>query len=318
MFLGWRMLQRQGGGGGAIAGDYSEDTRKTQRLDRAQHVGAIRPPPPRTVSSGSGSHPAPPPPPAGQSPEEAWTQMATVQGNTVVLMEQQPGGLARPAANSQPADIAAWLTKNNLSPLYLFPEFGWGPSDGKPLERHVSYDLGDNDHVDWWAALDGTWSYHHVWGGVNVGRLLDQIVNIVAIGTSLMGWPGMGTMLHTIQAIADHKPIGELGDEIKQDWTDTLDAARIAFAVLTGDFQRAWDAATDYGRDLQGLLDAFKGAPAPDRNGVPIIDQPSPLPHPMPAAVTHPAKPGLATVGAYDPKAGKRSRPSSKAKRRKR
>ena len=242
--------------------------------------------------------------------------MATTQGNTVLLLMHQPGGLGRPAANSEPSQIADWLRAHNLSPLYLYPEFGWGPSEGKPLERHAAYDLGDKNHVDWWAALDGTWSYHHVWGGVDVGRLIDTIVSVVAVGSSLMGWPGMGTMLHTLQAIADHKPLSELGNEIKQDWQDTLDAARLAFSVITLDYQAAWDAATDYGRDLHGLLDAFNGQPAPDRNGVPMIDQPSPLPHPMPPPMTHPQKPGLASVSGYA--RAPRAREVSKAKRRKR
>lgn len=312
--LGWWMLR--GRSAGRVDGDYRDDTSAVRALDRAQHVGAIRPPPPRTVSKDSGQHPAPPPPPEGQSPDEAWHRMATTQANTVIMYEQSQEGLGRPPANSQPADISAWLKDRNLSPLYLYPEFGWGPSDGKPLERHAAYDLGERDHVEWWAALDGTWSYHHVWGGTDLGRLIDQIASIAAQALDATGQWGLAAMIQTAQAIVDHKPIGELAQAIKADWDEVQDEARIVFSVMTGDWGTAWDAATDFGRDLQPLLDSFKGQPAPDRNGLPILDQPSPLPHPMPPPLDHPLRPGLASVGGYR-KAPRRD-PRAQAKRRKR
>jgi hypothetical protein len=310
LFLGWQLLRRQQGPG-SIAGDYQEDTRVARRLDRAAHVGAIRPPPPRVVS---GSHPAPPPPPAGESPDEAWSAYATIQANTVLMYQSEPGGLGRPAANAQPSDIAEWLKGKNLSPLYLFPEWGWSPTD-KPLEMHAAYDLGDNDHVEWWAHLDGSWSYHHVWGGVNFGRALDTIVGVVAQLASLTGWFGVGALLHTAQAIADKKPLSDLANALKQDWTDSQDAGELAFSVVTGDWSQAWDAATKYGQDLRPLFAAFRGQPAPDRNGVPILDQPSPLQQPLPKPLNA-STPGLASVSGYSK--APRAREQSKAKRRKR
>jgi len=316
MVLGYLVLNG-GLGKRSPTSDYDEDDANARRLDKAHHVGDIVKPA-QVVSQGEAMAQhllqaaiaaAKSPTPA--TPDQLWNMLATANAGTW-NSNQAEMLKSRPAANAQPSDINAWLNQWGASPVYAYPEWRWH-FNGR--DATASYDLGQDDHVQWSADALGHWSYQHQWGGTSVGQLLDEAVGIVSKVAALGGMWGVALMLQTAQAIADHRPIGDVVEALKTDFNDLQDGSQLAFSVLSGNWEQAWDAATNYGKDMGPLLEAFKGGPAPDRYGQLVLDTPSPLPHPLPPPLAKPLKPGLASISGYSEEGQKGGRNAARGGR---
>jgi len=208
-------------------------------------------------------------------------QVATAARKAVELAALVKLLRSRPRADAQPSDQIAWLKANlpGWSPMVLWPEFGWSRgADGK--SGSASFDLAPGDHVSWYVNPDGSYGYHHTWGGFDVGRSLESIASDVALGAAAIGWVPLAGFIHVLTAIAYKEPLSSLGQALKDDWDTLGDEVSLATALVSGDWQKAWDAATNFGKDLTKLQGAFAPGNAPDRNGnlsiPPLVKTPSP------------------------------------------
>ena len=192
---------------------------------------------------------------------------------------------SRPRADAQPLDLVGWLQSRYalvegptqtffayLSPVFAYPEMGWAfQSDGSAT---CGYDMSDGSHVSWRATPDGGSTYNHTGiGGVNFGRLINSIASTLAIVADVSGFVIAGMFINTAQAAANHLPLSDLGQALKQDWDITKDSAQLAFSIYDGDWQKAWRLATSDGSDLSAIQNAWAPGSAPDVNGQLTIPQ---------------------------------------------
>ena len=276
-------------------------------MHRAQ-INAQLTPGRRTRGLGDGSTPT----------TQGWLNLAQVVGNGVKqgLVDLKN----RPPPNAAPADINAWLNSVNGvllsapggagpvalsgSPYFLYPEFGWTVTGSTAT---ASYNLAPGDNVTWTATDDGKWSYHHVWGGINLDTIINDVASSLAILADVGGFVFLGMFLNTAQAIANHVPLSDLGAQLKNDWATMQNSALLAYSIYDGDWQTAWNAATKYGQDLSGIVAAWSPMPAPDYNGnltITSTSSPSgaPLTPGQAGGVYVPPPPtGLTKVGAKGP-----------------
>lgn len=194
-----------------------------------------------------------------------WTPL--VQSQAALFKSKPSLAKTRPAANAQPSDVKTWLDANNVFPLFAFPEWGWTVNGN---EATASYSLANNDQVTWTADNAGNWHYDHAWGGFNVGQVLNAIASALAIVADASGLVFAGMFIHLLQAAANKEGLSGLATALKQDW-DAIDTDEqnvgLAFAVASGDWEKAWNLATNYGTDMTAIIEAFGGT-APDINGV--------------------------------------------------
>jgi hypothetical protein len=191
--------------------------------------------------------------------DQQWTRLAQNQGKYAKSVLK-----GRPAPNAAPATIFAWLKQAKLSPVFAYPEFGWTVSGANAT---AGYDLGSNDTVTWTADSSGNNDYDHVTGGLSFGNFLNDTVTALAGLASVEGLVFLGMFISTLQAVANHEPIGQLGTSLKADWDKFANSAQLAFSVIDGDWAQTWNYATQYGKDLTGIAEAWYPGPAPDING---------------------------------------------------
>ncbi len=231
------------------------------------------------VKSGSGkAKPAPSPKPLSVFARlfPATTPQSRADADLQERADRASARALRPSPSAAPSDIAAFLNSpaaHGFGPYQLYPEWGWVT----PAQAHgfgggaswVAYwDYGNGEHVNWWVNPDGSWGYHHTWGGVNLGQTLDSIANVVSTTAAALGMPGAGQFVYLLHALAGHGSPAVLGAALKGDYDNLQAAGNLASAVKGGDWGKVWDQATKSGRDLSGIKAAFDGHP-PDRNGNP-------------------------------------------------
>lgn len=199
-----------------------------------------------------------------------------IRAATAVRNAQEIAALvkSRPAPNSQPDVIAAWLKQDALSPVDWFPEFGWTHNvDGS---ASASYDLGQGDHIAWTSDASKTWGYHHTWGGVDIGRTLESIAGTLSTFAIATGWAPVGLLIQVGLAAAEHQPLSNLGQALKNDYetiAKELDLETQTMGLIFGEegdvsaWEHEWDLATQYGQDLEGIEAAWSPAPPPGRDG---------------------------------------------------
>jgi len=162
-------------------------------------------------------------------------------------------------------------------PLRVYPEFGWHiAKDGSAT---AGYDLGKNDSVTWSQAKDGSWSYHHTWGGFDLGRTLDGIADAVSIVAASFGVVGAGQLVYALHALAGHGSPDELAASLKADYNNLQMSGALAGAVQNGDWGKVWNQAMASGMNLANLQNAFSPTPAPDSHGNLTVPPSSSAPH---------------------------------------
>ena len=175
----------------------------------------------------------------------------------------------------------------SVSPVFTYPEFGWS-FNGETAT--ATYNLGPQDNVTWTAGSDGTWHYEHTWGGFSVGAIINDVVSTLAIIADVSGFVFLGMFLNTAQAVANHEPLSELGKALQEDWAAMQNSAQLTYALIDGDWETAWNAATQYGQNLSGIQAAWAPGPAPDVNGnLTITASSTPSTSPWPVGVKPPA-----------------------------
>ena len=237
-----------------------------------------------------------------------------VPGQTNQLVNTAVALSNRPSASAQPKDINTWCQTYGIQPLFAYPEFGWKmSSDG--TQATAAYDLSQDDHVTWTTNVDGSWTWTHHTGGADFGRLISDIASL-ASSIPLIG-PWVGMAIDTALALSEGKSIEDLGVALKKDWDAAMTTAQLGYAVITGNWSNAWDAATQAGKNLQGLLDAWAPDPAPDRFGNETIQSPAPIDVAnMPPPLNNPIAPGLASVaGVARTAKGAKGKSARKARR---
>lgn len=197
------------------------------------------------------------------SPAAMWKDFGEGQGAIAKAAKAKAG--PRPAPNAEPLAVKAWLDKSGLSPVFAYPEWPWTFSGDTATTQH--FIIAPDDGVTWTANDHGQWSYVHSYGGTDLGQLLNSFSSALAIGADLAGFAFAGMFLHVAQAVVNHEPLASLGQALKADWDRTSNAGQLAFSLLDGDWQQAWDQATKYGTDLSGIVAAFYPGKAPDRSG---------------------------------------------------
>jgi len=237
-----------------------------------------------------------------------------VPGHTTTLVNTKLPLSSRPSASSMPADINAWCQNYGVPPLFAYPEFGWKMvPDGTAAT--AAYDMGAGDHVAWTTDIDGSWTYTHTWGGVDVGRLISDIAILASSIPAIGPWVGMA--IDTALAIVNGESISDIGAALKNDWDAAMATYQTGYAVLTGNWQGAWDAATQQGKNLAGLLAAWSPNPAPDRFGNETIQLPAPIDvADMPPPLSNPIAPGLASVAGHPAKKPRKGKGSARRARR--
>jgi len=227
-----------------------------------------QPGPARTVSQAAGvAHPTP----AEVATLASKAHTAAAQASASSALAKSAAWLKahpKPAANAQPADVAAWLNGCGMSPRAAYPEWGWhviqkGPpltppaSFGniaaliaqayEPGEAIAAVQLGSNDAVTWYQHPSGAWSYHHVWGedwtqvlsdvASAVGQAVADAAKVVgqalkAVQTVASFIPGVGTVVNEIVAAAETAIDALSGDNALQLALES--AYRAALALVPG------------------------------------------------------------------------------------
>ena len=239
-------------------------------------------------------------------------------GHQTLLQSKVVPLTSRPSASSGPATIHAWCQKYGIAPLFAYPEFGW-----KIVGRSATaaYDLDSSHHVAWTMTLDGistaevSWGYHEITDGPDLGQIIGDIAKLASMIPAIGPWVGMA--IDTALAISEGKSISDIGNALKADWDAAMTTCQMGYAVITGNWGHAWDAATEQGKNLEGLYSAWGNQPAPDRFGNETIQLPAPLDLTnIPPPLTNPEAPGLASVSGPPPKKGKTGKGSARRARR--
>jgi hypothetical protein len=120
---------------------------------------------------------------AALTPQRRWYHLAQDQAPRVaVAMKGRPD----PSSHPQPTDVAAYLTKNNVSPVFLYPDWNWHPQVPTPAlpadlgkvtdTMQATVNIGANDKAVWWANTDGAWGYDHK-TGVDLSTVLGDLIS---------------------------------------------------------------------------------------------------------------------------------------------
>lgn len=219
-------------------------------------------------------HSPPPMPATLTDAEKRWQALGTTAGNTVKVMTPAVVWAGRPDATAEPADIDTYLSnmpggmsKWTMSPVFAYPEMGWA-FDGDSAT--ASYSRASGDNVQWTAQSDGSWTYQHQYPNSlqqTVNSVVNAIITALPIALDLAGFAFAGMFVHVAQAIANHESLSDLGNALKSDWDRTSNAGQLAFNIVDGDWAQAWNAATEYGKDLSAIVAAFSPDWAPDIGG---------------------------------------------------
>lgn len=230
-------------------------------------------------------------------------------GHQTILQSAVVPLKSRPSASADPATIHAWCEKYGIPPLFAYPEFGWKISG---RSASAAYDLDSSHHCAWTMTLDGisgsqvSWTYHELTDGPDLGQIIGDIAKLASMIPAIGPWVGMA--IDTALAISEGKSIQDIGNALKADWDAAMTTCQMGYAVITGNWGHAWDAATDQGKNLEGLIGAWGSSPAPDRFGNETIQLPAPLDVTnLPAPLTNPEAPGLASVSGHPKKTKKGS-----------
>jgi hypothetical protein len=210
-----------------------------------------------------------------------WSAIGQTAGSTVKLLGPSSVWAGRPSVTSQPADVNTYLSnmpggtsKWTMSPVFAYPEMGWSFNGDTAT---ASYQLSPGDNVTWTAKSDGSWTYEHTYGGVTqfVDQLASDLASALPVAFDLAGFAFAGMFVHVVEAVANGSSLQTLGQALASDWQATSNAAQLAFNLMDGDWQNAWNHATEYGKDLSGIVQAFAPGAAPDENGRLTITQAS-------------------------------------------
>jgi hypothetical protein len=178
----------------------------------------------------------------------------------------------RPDPGASSHDIEAYLKQTGFTPYDLYPEWGWvtpaqagGFGGGASWVAYWSWNNGA-DQLNWWVNPDGSWGWHHESGGFDASRTLESFAQAFTVVAAALGLVGASQFVYLLHALAGHGSPATLATALKADWDNFQASGNLAQAVKSGDWGKAWDAATKSGKQLGAIGSAWNGHP-PDRDG---------------------------------------------------
>ncbi len=213
----------------------------------------------------------------------AAAKLAAAKAAALTELQRQIGRAAfirmnRPPPGGWPDEQDAWLKANNLTPSEVYPEWGWvTPAQAHGFgggARVVAYfDIDANHHVNWWENPPDSngvvkFGYKDVMPSGLAQTLKGLAADLAAVGTAF-GIVGLGQFVYLLNALAGNGSPQVLASSLKQDWVNLQADEGMAEAVKDGDWQKAWDRATDNGKHLAAFAAQFAPLSPPGRDGSP-------------------------------------------------